>query len=208
MSLTHEWLGLTPYQEALQLQLELSANLRASKNIHILGLEHPTVVTLGRRAKIEEELPLGALALQQRQIECINTDRGGQATLHSPGQLVIYPLVPLTSYGWGVRQFVNILEESLISSFASFGIESYQREGDPGIYTDQGKIAFCGLRVDRGVTRHGLSVNISNDLHLFELIRPCGVSHRPMNSALRQEKNFSTQDFFEVWVREFQDRAF
>lgn len=162
-----QWLGLTPYAEAIdkmQAAWQQVKDQEPSK-IVLLGCEHPLVYTLGRRASIQD--------LLFSDLPAVQTDRGGQVTLHSPGQLVIYPIVNLAFWKLGVRDFVELLLETTEATLKSWGVDT-QRIDSAGLVTEEGKIAFLGLRVDRGVTRHGLSLNISNDLSHFQSIIPCG----------------------------------
>lgn len=161
------WLGLCPYAEALQ-QMKAAWDVVKDQDparIVLLGCEHPLVYTLGRRASIQD--------LLFQDLPFVQTDRGGQVTLHSPGQLVIYPIVNLAYWKLGVRDFVALLLETTEATLKTWGVDS-QRVDSAGLTTTEGKIAFLGLRVDRGVTRHGLSLNISNDLSHFQSIVPCG----------------------------------
>lgn len=202
MKISGEWLGLIEYDNAFALQMAKSDQVRGQKMMHIFGLEHPAVVTFGKRASSASDLPWGAELLKQNQISLVEADRGGQATLHSPGQLVIYPIVPLSEWGFGVRTYVRFLEEVTQHAFAAVGLRTELREGDPGVFTESGKIGFCGIRVDRGVSRHGLSLNISNDLNLFQFIRPCGTMSRPMD-RLQEYQATSPEEFFQIWQQSF-----
>lgn len=202
MSLTTEWLGLIDYEKALGLQMEAVDRVRSKKSLHVLGLEHPSVVTFGKRATVESDLPWGKDVLREKNISLIETDRGGQATLHSPGQLVIYPIVPLAEWDLGVRQFVELLEETTREALLRIDIATHRRPGDPGVFTERGKLAFCGIRVDRGVSRHGISINVKNELGLFELIRPCGALARPLDKV-QNYINISTKELFTLWSQCF-----
>lgn len=165
-----EWLGLINYEIALEIQ-----NTHWSEVFHnqseglVLGLEHPTVITLGSRGN-----PVVDCNSVLASVQTVQTDRGGQATLHSPGQLVIYPVVSLRRLGLGVREFVEILQITTQQLLNSFEIPAIPADG-AGLQTERGKIAFIGLRIDRGICRHGLSLNVGNDLGLFQQIRSCGV---------------------------------
>ncbi len=199
-----EWLGSKEYEKALDLQCSKAEELRGKKHLHVFGLEHPAVVTFGKRAEAAVDLPWGEEVLKNQGISLVATDRGGQATLHSPGQLVIYPIVPLEPWGFSVRAYVRFLEEATQAAFAKVGVFTELHEGDPGVYTSEGKIAFCGIRIDRGVARHGLSLNISNDLHLFQWIRPCGAMARPLD-RLQEYCEMSPAEFFVIWQETFED---
>jgi len=130
-------------------------------------VEHSPVYTLGRNGKKEH-------ILQQTDIPIINTDRGGQVTYHGPGQLVIYILLDLHRRKLGVRQFVSLIEDSLIQLLSEYAIKAYSDPKAPGVYVDGSKIAALGLRVSKGRTTHGLSLNVDMDLTPFQAINPCG----------------------------------
>lgn len=186
------WKGLVPYEEGLKIQAELSEKTRIDRVTRLIGLEHPMVITLGKRGNPIEDLQHSAT-----NAPVVITDRGGQATLHSPGQLVIYPIVHLQEKGMGVRDFVHHLEEATIETLMTYGIQTSRGEAS-GVFTEKGKIAFVGIRVDRGVSRHGISINISNDLALFDLIRPCGVSHQKMDRVVNHQ-DVKIEDFYTRW---------
>ncbi|GIL21259.1 MAG: hypothetical protein BroJett041_23730 [Candidatus Jettenia caeni] len=191
------WQGLTPYDEGLKIQSQMFEKTREDGKSRIIGLEHPTVITLGKRGSQEADVQDPSHQAQVFQI-----DRGGQATLHSPGQLVIYPIVHLQKKNIGVRDFVHALEEATIQTLNEIGIQSQRGEAS-GVFTNKGKIAFVGIRVDRGVTRHGISINISNDMNLFHLIRPCGVNQQPLDRLANYNDQMTTHDFFQKWIRIF-----
>ncbi len=174
------WLGRIDYREAYALQKRLVAE-RATGAIvdQLLLLEHPAVLTLGRNAD-----PAHILAspqeLRARAIEVIRVERGGEVTYHGPGQLVAYPIVALGRRGLMIRPFVRALEAALISTCAELGVEAARRDGHPGCWCDADgpaprKIGALGLRVERGVTYHGIALNVSVDLRDFELIDACGM---------------------------------
>ncbi len=130
-------------------------------------LEHPSVYTLGRNGKPEH-------LLHKTNIPVIKVDRGGQITYHGPGQLVAYLLIDLKRRKLGVRQFVTIIEESIIELLAKYSISANSDKHAPGVYVDNKKIAALGIRVSKGCTTHGLSLNIDMDLAPFKNINPCG----------------------------------
>jgi len=130
-------------------------------------LEHPPIYTLGQAGKPEHLLDPGDIPI-------VNTDRGGQVTYHGPGQLVAYLLVNLRHARLGVRQLVTLIEQSLVELLAGYGIPAQARADAPGVYVGEKKIAALGLRVRRGCSYHGLSLNIKMDLEPFSRINPCG----------------------------------
>jgi lipoyl(octanoyl) transferase len=132
-------------------------------------LQHPPVFTLGRKGKMEHVLDTGRIPL-------IHVDRGGQVTYHGPGQLIAYLLLDLTRRRLGVQALVRLLEQAVIELLADYAIRAERREGAPGVYVDGHKIAALGLRVRRGCSYHGLSLNINMDLAPFMMINPCGYA--------------------------------
>ena len=130
-------------------------------------LEHDPVFTLGMNADPAHLLAPG-------DIPVVKVDRGGQVTYHGPGQLVVYPLIDLRRAGLGVRDLVTALEQSVIATAARWGIVAATRPGAPGVYVDGAKLASVGIRVRRGASYHGLSVNVDMDLGPFGRINPCG----------------------------------
>jgi len=130
-------------------------------------LEHPPVYTLGRNGKAEHVLDAG-------DIPVLRVDRGGQVTYHGPGQLVVYTLLDLRRRRLGVQSLVNRLEQAVIDLLAEYGISAGRRTRAPGVYVGAAKLAALGLRVSRGCSFHGLSLNVDMDLEPFRRINPCG----------------------------------
>ena len=187
------WLGETPYLSALEF-------MKNSRSEEILGLEHPSVVTLGKRGNAEGDL---TSRFNKDEFELYQVDRGGQATLHSLGQLVIYPLLSLKRYNIGVRQYVAHLERATMETLFDFGIQSEKRCNEPGLYTDDGKIAFFGVRVQEGRTQHGLALNVKNDLGLFGAIHSCGRQKECFDSMENHGVNESLKSLFARWCQNF-----
>lgn len=178
--------GVVPYMEARELQRELEGRRQREEISDVLLLlEHPPVYTRGRRSK-PEELPMGAAWYEAQGIAVTDTDRGGLVTYHSPGQLVAYPIVHLGPYGDDVHRFVRGLERVIIDSLGAHGVSSRTREGLTGVWVEERKIASIGLHVSRGVTTHGLAVNVNNDLQPFEWVVPCGIEGVSMTSLARE----------------------
>jgi lipoyl(octanoyl) transferase len=125
------------------------------------------VFTLGQAGKPEHVLAPG-------DIPVIPVDRGGQVTYHGPGQLVLYPLLDLRRLGLGVRELVTLIEQAIIDALDGWGIVSDRRDGAPGVYVGDAKIAALGLRVRQGRSFHGLAFNIDMDLEPYARINPCG----------------------------------
>jgi lipoyl(octanoyl) transferase len=182
--------GLVPYEEARSAQRRLeAARQQGSIPDVLLLLEHPPVYTRGRRSTAEE-LPMGREWYEMQGIEVRDTDRGGRVTYHGPGQLVAYPIVSLKPYGDDVHEYVRRMERVVIAALAEHGVEAGMIEGLTGVWTQASpearKIASIGVHVSRGVTTHGLAVNVNNDLQPFEWIVPCGIEDCRVTSLTRE----------------------
>jgi lipoyl(octanoyl) transferase len=168
-------LGAIPYLEAWDLQRSISAAvLRGEVPDTVLLLEHPPVITLGRRAEEGElHVPEGA------DVEIVETDRGGKSTYHGPGQLVCYPILDLTRHGQDVKKYCRDLEEALIRTVAAVGVEATRIEGLTGIWLERPprKIASIGVHVSKWVTTHGYALNVDLDTAPFtQWITACGLA--------------------------------
>src|SRR6478672_7400229 len=168
-------LGTVPYREAWELQRSLAGAVsQGAVPDTVLLLEHPPVVTLGRRTDEGAELhvPEGA------DVEVVETNRGGKSTFHGPGQLVCYPILDLKRHGRDVKQYVRNLEEALIATLAALGVEGSRLEGLTGVWLDlpPRKIASIGVHVSRWVTTHGYALNVDLDPAPFtDWITACGL---------------------------------
>ena len=160
-------LGLRDYESVWHEMQQFTEQRDENTADEIWLLEHPPVFTLGLNGKHEHILDAGNNPV----IQC---DRGGQVTYHSPGQLIVYLLLDLKRHNLGVKQLVNKMEQAVIDLLADSGIEGNRRDKAPGIYIDESKIAALGLRVRRGCSYHGLSLNIDMDIEPFTRINPCG----------------------------------
>jgi len=179
--------GLVPYEEARVAQRWLcEARQEGELPDVLLLLEHPPVYTRGRRST-PEELPMRAEWYEMQGIEVHDTDRGGRVTYHGPGQLVAYPIVSLRPYGDDVHEYVRRLERVAIESLAAHGVEAGTIEGLTGVWTrEPRKIGSIGVHVSRGVTTHGMAVNVNNDLQPFEWVVPCGIEDCRVTSLSRE----------------------
>jgi lipoyl(octanoyl) transferase len=208
-------LGTVPYLEAWELQKELAEQRRRSEISDVLLLlEHPAIYTRGRRAK-PEELPMGVEWYEAHGVEVHDTDRGGLVTYHGPGQLIAYPIVDLSSYSNDVHDYVRGLEQVIISALAKAGVPAQTIDGLTGVWTEGDppptlsstparKIASIGLHVSRGITTHGLAINVNNDLQPFEWIVPCGLEGVIMTSVSQEVNRYEEMDrFAEILLREY-----
>jgi lipoate-protein ligase B len=178
--------GIIHYNQALDLQQSLRA-ARTEKNIPdtIVVLEHEPVITVGIR-KDRTEITADEKQLAQLGIELVPIKRGGGATAHNPGQLVLYPIIGLASRGLRVAPFVHGLEQICIDLLATYGVEAYTKKRYPGVWVNEQKIASLGIEVVRGVTMHGIACNIANDLSIFSHMVPCGIDGVVMTSLEQQ----------------------
>jgi lipoyl(octanoyl) transferase len=180
MELAAEWLGRIDYRAAWARQHDLVA-ARAAGTIPdtLLLLEHPPVLTLGRQAD-PGFVRASPAELDARGIEVIRVERGGEVTYHGPGQLVAYPIVRLADRGILLRPFVRALEAAMTETCAGFGVIADRRDGHPGCWVEVDgsaprKVGALGVRVERGVSYHGIALNVTTRLEDFTLIDPCGM---------------------------------
>ena len=215
-------LGTLDYATGLRLQEKLVA-LRKDGRIGdvVLLLEHMPVITLGRNAKAKNILASPEL-LAQRGVEVFECDRGGDVTFHGPGQLVAYPIFDLRGFpshnparkSLGVVEYVRWLEEVLIRTCADFGIPAKRITGLTGVWTsedarpstssNESKIAAIGVHISRGVTSHGIALNVNTDLSFFNLIIPCGIESKPVTSMQKElNREISMQEVAQALSRNF-----
>jgi lipoyl(octanoyl) transferase len=187
LDLEVQWLGRIEYREAWALQHRL-VDERVAGNIgdQLLLLEHPAVLTLGRHAD-ETHILATPAELAERGIDTVRVERGGEVTYHGPGQLVAYPILDVRARELLIKPLVRALEAAMVETCASFGVRAARREGDPGCWCDPDgpaprKIGALGLRVERGVTYHGIALNLAVNLRDYELIDPCGMPGVPVTS--------------------------
>jgi len=169
-----QWLGQVGYQAGLKLQKQTVEQVRVQPDMAVVyGLEHSPVITLGRRSNASLDLLQTTEFYQKNGVEIAETDRGGEAVIHLPGQLVTYPSFSLKQYDLGVRDWVGLLERSAQDFLSAHGIASRKGE-ESGLWTERGKIAAFGIRVQHGITLHGMALNVCNDLNAFSWLRVCG----------------------------------
>ncbi len=178
---TPRYIGRVPYRAAFAMQTRLVPRVaRGEAAPTLFGLEHDPVITLGKHAALREDgvvdLPFPREFYATRGIAIEQSDRGGRATWHGPGQLVIYTVMPLAPYRLGVRAFVERLMHVTTDLLMGYGIEVAYRDDDPGLYVTAtgAKICSAGIRVVTGVSYHGIAINLSADLSAFTLFSACG----------------------------------
>jgi len=186
-------LGLVPYQEAWNVQRSLAGAVsQGAIPDTVIFLEHPPVVTLGRRTDSGElHVPEGA------EVEVVETNRGGKSTYHGPGQLVCYPILDLKRHGKDVKKYVRDLEEALIRTLAPLGLEATRFEGLTGVWLHRPprKIASIGVHISRWVTTHGYALNVDLDPAPFtEWITACGLEDAAFTTVARELDRCVTVD--------------
>lgn len=165
--ITTRFLGTQPYLDVWAKMQAFTDTRTADTEDELWLVQHPPVFTQGQAGKAEHVLDPG-------NINVVTTDRGGQVTYHGPGQVVAYPLLNLRRLDMGVRDLVTRIETSVVKYLAEWGLSSSPKADAPGVYIDGKKIASLGLRVRRGCSFHGVSMNVNMDLAPFARINPCG----------------------------------
>ena len=212
--------GISKYGEILEIQESLFRQLTEAKKYKqekkeaILIGEHYPVVTLGRRA-YEENVLVSHSHLKSNGIDIYHVGRGGDVTYHGPGQLIVYPIIDLEKYRLGVKDYVNILEETVVRLLKSYAIKGERIEGATGVWIGKGsdterKISAIGVKCSRYCTMHGISLNVNCDLSGFNLINPCGFKDKGVTSMQREvlinenkdlvEMNKIKQEFLDIFL--------
>src|SRR5687767_6762349 len=176
-----------PYRDAWALQEAAHAEVVDGAEERVLFVEHPPVITYGRRPGVERNVVASPDVLASRGVDVVPSDRGGDVTFHGPGQLVAYPIVRLIDHRLSVGEYVRALEHAVIATLAGFGVATRKDACAVGVWAEDGagrmaKVCAIGVRVRKGVTLHGLALNVTTDLDFFDLIVPCGLVGRPVTS--------------------------
>jgi lipoyl(octanoyl) transferase len=200
-------LGRLAYDDALAVQNDVvETRLRAEVPDTLLLVEHPPVITLGRRGS-PSDIFLAPEQLARRGVEVHRTTRGGLVTYHGPGQLVGYPVVHLRQRGLRVPDYVHALETASISALAELGVTAFTDPDHVGVWTTRGKIAAIGIAQRHGVTLHGFAVNLQPDLSHFALINPCGIGERGVTSVAAILGHAVSLDGFKPLIADCVDQA-
>jgi lipoyl(octanoyl) transferase len=170
------------YSDAVLLQERLvKARIQDEIPDTLLLLQHPPVITLGRRGRMDH-LQVNADRLRDAGIDLQKSSRGGDVTAHGPGQWVLYPILKLSQNEMGAHGYLHALESISLGTAREYGIDAYRREGMAGAWCADGKFSAIGFKFTRWVTMHGLSLNVTMDLSLFDLIVGCGLVGEPVTS--------------------------
>jgi lipoate-protein ligase B len=208
-------LGLIDYQKAWDLQHVLwSKRVEGELPDLLLFLEHPHVITLGRRGN-RSHLLASQEVLEAMRIPIFHVERGGDVTYHGPGQMVVYPIFDLKEYGYRLIRYIGQLEEVILRILKDFGIEGRRDPLNRGVWVDGEKIASVGVAIKRWISFHGFSLNYETDLKYFELINPCGLEEKKMTSMAKiLGREISREDlveridfhFKQIFERDWQER--
>jgi lipoyl(octanoyl) transferase len=200
-------LGAMPYGDALRIQREIAEQRKRSEGVdHLLFVEHPHVVTIGRNGH-QENLLAPEPMLRAKGIELHETDRGGDVTYHGPGQLVGYPIMDLREWKRDVGAYVRAIEQVLIDTLNEFGISARAIPKLTGVWVGrsedaEAKIAAIGVHLSRWVSTHGWALNVTTDLRYFQYIVPCGLT-KPVTSMRQLGVEASVDDVKNAIVRNF-----
>lgn len=180
-------LGLTSYRDAWAIQETAHEEVVNGGPERVFLVEHPPVITYGRRPSVDRNLLVSNAQLQSLGVEVVQSDRGGDITFHGPGQLVAYPIIRLADHRLSVSGYVHLLESVIIAALEKFKVPANVDPAAVGVWThtaacSPAKVCAIGVRIRRGVTLHGLALNVTTDLKFFDLIVPCGLQNRPVTS--------------------------
>ena len=198
-----KWYGELNYTSSLQIQKDLHIQRIDNQiNDQLLFMEHSPVYTKGRMSK-EEDLLQPPEFINKLGAEILETDRGGEITFHGPGQLIIYPILSIKRLK-GPLHYVRLLEDCIIQSLKSVGVESSCIPGLTGVWVGDDKVAAIGIKISRGVSFHGCSINLSTDLSWYDYIVPCGIRDKGVTSVEKITNNIiSTLDFSKIFAKQF-----
>jgi len=195
-------LGRMSYSDAFAIQQQIASERKQGTGVdHLLFVEHPHVVTIGRNGH-EENVLATEETLRRAGIELYETDRGGDVTYHGPGQIVAYPIVDLREWKRDVGAFVRAIEQVLIDTLTDFGIEGRRIAKLTGVWVEERKIAAIGIHLSRWISTHGWALNVSTDLRYFRYIVPCGLA-RPVTSMAELGVQADPEDVKAALARHF-----
>ena len=196
-------LGVIDYLAAYQIQKEAVQRVLNSGDETLFLCEHPAVITKGRMSH-DEHIYLEVLGDRAKDIQIQTIDRGGDVTLHAPGQLVVYPILDLKNHGKDLRMYIRELEQVLIDLLDYFGIMARRHEEHTGVWVKDKKIASLGIGIKKWISFHGIGLNVSTDLSLFSFIKPCGLDVGMTTMEEEKGNSICIQDVKDKMVDLFQ----
>jgi lipoate-protein ligase B len=199
-----DW-GLIDYTDAYERQKKCVQSVIAGSADHLILCEHPAVLTLGRMTH-PKSLLYQRKEIEERGVMIETVDRGGDVTLHAPGQLIVYPVFDLNEHGKNLKVYMEKLEEVAVDLLRNFGILAISISGQRGVYVGERKIISIGIGVRKWVTYHGLGINVNTDLSLFDLIKPCGLDVRMTSMQKLKGRPVLMKDVKAKTVELFQKR--
>ena len=207
MSTSIKYIGLINYANALNIQEQTHQDVLNGASDSIIMCEHPHVFTFGKSAN-KNNLLVDENLLTKINATTHQIDRGGDITYHGPGQLVCYPIINLRKWGIGVKKYVEILEESIISTLKHFNIDAYQIKHLTGIWVGDKpqiprKIGAIGIRIKQGVSMHGFALNINTNLDYFNYINPCGITDKQVTSISQEDIQCTLNEFSDKFIEIF-----
>lgn len=200
-------LGLIDYRQAYTLQKELVDDVCQGGSDKLLLCEHPAILTLGRSAH-RNNIFMSEKDLKDRGIDILDVDRGGDITLHAPGQLVAYPIINLANFNKDLKVYLNKLEQVAIDLLSEFDIVASRFSGRTGAWIQEKKIASIGIGVRKWVSFHGIGLNINTDLGLFSLIRPCGLNVNMTSLAFEKNRKIEMECVKNSFIKHFQNEFY
>ncbi|MDN3515893.1 MAG: lipoyl(octanoyl) transferase LipB [Candidatus Brocadia sp.] len=185
-------LDMVEYGKAWELQKALlEARISGKTEDCLVLLQHPPTFTYGRRYK-DDNLITNRDYYEMNGFAVYKTDRGGLATYHGPGQVVGYPIIKMSTYTNDYYHYLRMLEDVMIRTLSDFGVDAERNEGHTGVWVNQAKIGFIGVRIALGYTMHGFSLNVNNDLSPFNHITPCGIQRLNVTSIQKSLSSIIT----------------
>ena len=204
-NMTVEDWGLVNYAEGFERQKKCAQRVIGGEADHLILCEHLAVLTLGRMTKPDSVL-YQRKEIEKRGVMITSVDRGGDVTLHAPGQLIVYPVFNLNKYGKNLKFYMEKLQEVAIDLLKNFGILAISICGQRGAFVGPDKIISIGVGVRKWVTYHGLGINVNTDLSLFNLIKPCGLNVRMTSMKELKGRAVSMKDVKTKVIELFQKR--
>ena len=198
-----EYWGSIQYPESYTRQRQIVEDVLAGEDNRLIFCEHPPVITLGRLTK-PDSLIYTRDEIQAQGIAIIPVDRGGDVTMHMPGQLVVYIIVNLNKYGKDLKIYMQRLEQVAVDLLKSFGILAISIEGKRGVFVGDKKIVSIGIGVRKWVAFHGLGINVNNDLSLYRYIKPCGLDVQMTNITQMSKSPVTISDVQKEFLNQVQ----